>query len=125
MPEGRSANTVSAASQAPAAGRLTAEPLRVPPYALAAAAEPARFSPGQQDVEDLVDATLADPAADAPLPAAVLRRVIAAATDPADLERRLAALYQDHDRAAFTTLVERALFAADVLGYVNAETGRD
>ena len=84
----------------------------------------ARFSPGQQAVEHLVEQTLTR-VPDGPIPVARLRAVIAAATGPEDLTARLAQLYGDTDRTAWQDLIERALFTADVLGYRNAEVGDD
>lgn len=83
------------------------------------AANGQRFTPDQQLVEDLTDATLAKAAS--PIAAAALRRVISQAEDADDLAARLADLYTGTDATAFQGLLERALFTADVLGYVTAE----
>ena len=86
-------------------------------------AEPAaRYSPGQQTVEYLAEQGLAE--LPQPIPVAQLRRIIAAATDPEDLGRRLALAYRGRG-PAYQELLERAIFTADVLGYANAEEGRD
>lgn len=110
------AGSGSAALGATGGVRLAADP---------GAGRPGSFSPGQQRVEALVAATLAR--ASSPIPIARLRAVIAAATDPQDLEARLAKLYGETvpGAAAFRELTERALFTADVLGYRNAEVGED
>lgn len=79
------------------------------------------FSPGQQSVEHLVDATLRQAAS--PLDPARLRAVIATASGPDDLLERLIRLYGEADTAAFRELAERALFTADVLGYANETAG--
>lgn len=90
--------------------------------ALQLATRPQRFTQDQADVEHLADTALAESAN--PIPAEVLRQAIAQASDPEDLAERLSKLYQGHDAVEFQAVVERALFAADVLGYVNAETAR-
>jgi len=86
---------------------------------LAAGDEPARFTPAQQSVEDLVDASVA--AAGSPIPPEDLRRVIAKAQTPEQLDDLLAELAVDVDPAAYRQMLERALFAADVFGYVAAD----
>jgi len=78
-----------------------------------------RFTADQQMVEDLVAATVWR--ASSPIPADALRRTIALAKDPSDLAERLASLYSGTNPDEFRTLLERALFSADVLGYVTAE----
>lgn len=78
-----------------------------------------RFTPDQELVERLAGATLS--AADSPIPPDLVRRAIAAATSRENLMERLAKLYVGESADAFTELTERALFAADVLGYVTAQ----
>jgi len=74
----------------------------------------------QQELEGLADSALAD--SPQPLPPTLLREAILAATDPEDLVERLLGLYSGDNTAAFRDMVERALFAADVVGYVSADT---
>jgi phage gp29-like protein len=90
-----------------------------PQGVLLAAPKPQRFTQDQAAVEALADAALAQAAS--PIPAAKIRAAILAADDPDDLLERLAKLYAGEDAAAFKELVERSLFAADVLGYCNAQ----
>jgi phage gp29-like protein len=85
------------------------------------AARRGRFTEDQEHIEELVEAATAQAAQ--PIPASVVREAINAATSPDDLAERLAVVYEDNDPAAFREVLERALFAADVLGYVAAESG--
>lgn len=104
---------------------IPAEPIALAPMAQRASAplhltaNGQRFSADQELVEDLVDATQGD--AGSPISASALRRAILAATDESDLVERLAKLYEGEDAAAFQDLVQRALFAADTLGFYAAE----
>ncbi len=75
-----------------------------------------RFTKGQQMVEDLVDDAQSQGLQ--PLQMDAVRSAVAAATSPEDLEERLFALVGDHDD--FQQLLERCLFAGDILGYVHA-----
>ena len=52
-----------------------------------------------------------------------LRRIIAKARNPEHLDQLLAREAVNTDPAAYRELLERALFAADVLGYVKADKG--
>jgi phage gp29-like protein len=83
------------------------------------AANPQRFTQDQAALEALADSALAQ--AKSPVPAALIREAILAATSPDDLAERLAGLYGGEDLANFQALLEQSLFAADVLGYTNAE----
>jgi phage gp29-like protein len=76
------------------------------------------FTLKQQAVEDLGDPLLA--ALGSPIDDKLIHAAIKAATGPEDLEQRLAALMAGADMTAFVGILERALFAADVLGYVHA-----
>ena len=89
------------------------------PTGAAIAAKAQRFTPDQELVESLVAAALAQAAS--PIPAAAVRSAILAAEGPDDLAARLAELYAGQDAAAFQELLERSLFAADVLGYATAQ----
>ncbi len=80
---------------------------------------PQRFTQDQQQVEDLMAASLAQ--AESPIPAATLRKVISQADSAEDLAERLAALYTGSDAAEFQELLERSLFMADVAGFYTAE----
>lgn len=81
-----------------------------------------RFTPDQDDVEALAAASIADTVS--PIRAEKIARVIGDSEGPEDLAERLGALFEEEPPEAFQDLVERSLFAADVLGYVNAKTGR-
>ena len=51
-----------------------------------------------------------------------MKKAVLAATSPEDLEDRLFALIGDQvSREEFRLVTERALYAADVLGYVHSE----
>jgi phage gp29-like protein len=82
-------------------------------------ARPGRFTPDQESVEDLVAATLERAAS--PVPAADIRAAITGAQDEQDLLYRLGELFAKTDRAQARELLERALFAASVMGFAAAE----
>ena len=86
---------------------------------LAAGDGKARFTPAQQAVEDLIEASSAE--AGSPIPPEDLRRVIAKAKTPEQLDELLAELAAGADLEEYRQLLERALFAADVFGYVKAD----
>lgn len=78
-----------------------------------------KFTAQQQVVEEAADASQL--VAGTPLGDAVKKAVLAA-TSPEDLEDRLFALIGDQvSREDFRLVTERALYAADVLGYVHSE----
>jgi phage gp29-like protein len=83
------------------------------------AANGQRFSADQEMVETLVDAALKQ--ASSPIPADQIAKAIRNARNPDDLAERLAKLYAGNDAAEFRELMEKALYFADVLGYVTAE----
>ena len=101
-----------------AALSVSTEPPQFPDQAAIEAA-PRIFTPKQQVIETGVAATLPD--LKSPLDGALLRDAIASATDPSDLEAKLAALLAGMDAAEFRQVLERALFAADILGYLHAQ----
>jgi len=82
------------------------------------AASKGEFTPEQQAIEKLADAALA--AAPQLIPEDAIRSAIMAAKSPEDLEVRLSSLALDSDASDFRELMERALFAADIMGYVHA-----
>ena len=77
----------------------------------------ARFTNKQQQVEDLASAAIKD----APLPISEeeLVQAIRAAHSPEDLADRLFSLIGD--TAELSEITARAMFAADVMGYVHSE----
>jgi phage gp29-like protein len=85
----------------------------------AQAAPVPRFTRQQQEVEDLADATLDQ--AGQPIDPKLVRSAVLAASDPEDLAERLAVLLRDHTSPRYQETLERALFAADVLGYIHAD----
>lgn len=78
----------------------------------------AEFTPGQQAIEDQIGAHLS--ALPSPIDAAQIRGAIIAARDADDLVERLALVLREADRATFNSVLERALFAADVMGYAHS-----
>ncbi len=90
------------------------------PQALAAlAGKPAPFTPQQMAIEALAEAGLK--AGAELIPPALIQSAIKAAKSPEDLEERLAVLAGEADPAEFRRLLERALFAADILGFAHAD----
>ena len=108
----------AAAPTTPAQPGKPAAPGAAPEGGTKKAAGRGRFTADQQAIEDLADDALAQGAA--PIPPADIRAAILAATSPEDLEDRLAAVMLNADPAEFRRTLERALFAADLMGYINA-----
>lgn len=81
--------------------------------------DPKRFTLAQQMVEDSADESLTE--SGQPIDTEVLKTAVLAAKDPADLADRLAVLMQDAPNEKFQRTLEKALFEADVIGYVHAE----
>lgn len=80
----------------------------------------AAFTPAQQKVELVGAIALAQ--APAPIAQDPLRSAILKATSPEDLEARLFSLIGDRvSDEEFAATLERAIYTADVLGYVHAE----
>lgn len=80
-----------------------------------------RFTAGQQAIEDQIDAHLG--ALPSPLDPKAIAGAIRAATSADDLVERLGLVLRDADRGVFNRVLERALFAADVMGYAHAQRG--
>jgi hypothetical protein len=87
-----------------------------------AAGRARQFTAGQQVVEDLVDLALAD--APALFDAKALRAAIAKAESPDDLAERLGAILSSQSASAFAAVIDKATYAAEVLGWNNAEKRR-
>ena len=100
--------------------RNNSEPTLLPSRGAALlAARRARFSDGQEAIERGVSEALElSPAS--PIPLAAVRRAVAAATDEQDLIRRLSLLFDEEDER-FSEVLARAIFAAEVFGYVVAD----
>lgn len=88
-------------------------------FARRRSADPKRFTAAQQAVEDLADVALSQ--CGQPVDSARVREAVLSASDPKDLEDRLAVLFSMADAATFQRTLEQALFAADVLGYTHSE----
>lgn len=86
------------------------------------AAQGAQYTETQQAVEDLGSAALNE-SPDSAIQVDDIRSIVMSARDKADLERRLLVLFESSDSLdpAFQSTLERAHFAAQVLGYVAAE----
>lgn len=78
----------------------------------------ARFTSAQQEIENLADNALEN--SSSPISEGAIFNAIKTAKSPEDLADKLAVLFADTDTAQFRQMLERAMFAADVLGYVNA-----
>jgi phage gp29-like protein len=76
------------------------------------------FTQDQQVIEDLADAVLN--ALNSPIDPALIATAIRAAKNPQDLEDRLAAVLTSADISSFSSTLEKALFAADIMGYAHA-----
>lgn len=83
--------------------------------------DPARFTRAQQAVEDLVAAGAKD--LPQPIDPEAIRNAIRAATDPDDLIDRLGVLFGNADPIKFAKVVERAIFAAHVMGFAHSQPG--
>lgn len=102
---------------APPPGTLPGQPPKGPP--LKASAKPKRFTAEQEAVEDLTDRAIRR--ADDPLSRADIRAAIRASKTPDELTERLGAMLAGLDAPEFQELLQRTLFAADVMGYAHAE----
>lgn len=101
-----------------------AEPENAPPPQfsaahLAARPNPASFTRAQREIETLTD--LAQLEAGQPIDPQEIRAAILAARDREDLEERLAIIMGGRTNPIFRIAMARALFAANVLGYVASE----
>lgn len=90
---------------------------------LADGSKPARpqFTAGQQAIEDEIERTL--PQLQSPITHAAIASAIRHAQDPDDLYERLSVALSDADDSQFRKTFERALFAADIMGYGQAGKG--
>lgn len=84
-------------------------------------AEPSapRYTPNQQAIEDRTDEAIQG--LELGIPDDDIKQAIRDASSPEDLSARLAVLLQYSDTAKFDAALSKALFAADVMGYVHAE----
>ncbi len=79
---------------------------------------PAKFTPDQMVIEELADNVLEN--LNSPIPEQSIFNAIKAAKNYDDLVDRLAVLFVDTDTIEFRTVLERATFTADCLGFANA-----
>jgi phage gp29-like protein len=79
-----------------------------------------KFTARQQVIEDAIDATLG--ALPSPITNADLQTAIHGATSAEDLSDRLSVVLRDADAHTFGQVFERALFAADIIGYAHADS---
>ena len=77
-----------------------------------------RFTAGQQAIEDEIERVLPD--VPSPIDAAAVRSAIVGAKNADDLYERLAVVLQDADDVTFRRMLERAMFAAEIMGYAHA-----
>jgi phage gp29-like protein len=77
-----------------------------------------RFTAGQQAIEDEIERIL--PSVASPIDSAAIKSAIMGAESVGDLYERLAVAMRDADSSRFGQVFERALFAADVMGYLHA-----
>jgi hypothetical protein len=77
-----------------------------------------RFTAGQQAIEDEIERVL--PSVSSPIESAAIKSAIMGAESVQDLYERLAVAMRDADASKFGQVFERALFAADVMGYLHA-----
>lgn len=81
----------------------------------------ARIQQRQADLDELADEAIA--LSTAPVRPDDIRAAVREATGPDDLIERLGEVAGHLPSAAFSTLVERAMFAAEVVGYVQEREG--
>jgi phage gp29-like protein len=88
-----------------------------PPAPSNFAASIATYTPAQQLIEDLGDSMMSG--VGSPIEPKAIFAAVKAATSYTDLEDRLAVIFDKTDTKQFRTALERATFAADVMGFVN------
>lgn len=90
--------------------------MRVPHHQFAASP---RGSRAQQEIDSL--ASVAIRGAGSPFPVDVVRKAIQMSSNPDELVANLHVMLDGYNTVEFRDILERAMFAADVLGYVAAE----
>jgi len=96
-------------------------PVPTDPPAMFSRATASTFTAAQTVIENGISETIGQ--LNAPMTGEDLKQAILSAHSPADLEDRLGVLLQKADRTHFNEVMSRALFAADVIGYVHAQDG--
>lgn len=76
------------------------------------------FTSDQQAIEDLADNTLDN--SEGPIDPEIIAMAIRNAISPEDLEERLAVIMANADISEFSEVLEKSLYAADVMGYAHA-----
>lgn len=109
------------AAAPPPADQAAPAALAARPFTFADGSKPERprFTAGQQVIEDEIERTL--PQLASPLAAAAIQAAIRGARDAEDLYERLSVALRDADDREFRQAFERALFAADLIGYGQAQ----
>jgi phage gp29-like protein len=82
------------------------------------AGDKTKFTPEQMAIEKLADEMLLH--MKSPIESAAIKSAVLAAKSPEDLEARLAVVLEKADTTAFQSALEKALFAADIMGYSHA-----
>lgn len=88
------------------------------PAQFSASNEPIKFTKDQQVIENLADDVLEK--LKSPIPEQAIFNAIKAAKNYEDLADRLAVLFSETDTKEFQGVLERATFAADLMGFANA-----
>lgn len=101
-------------------GGKSAKASQTPPQLFSVHGANTRFTRQQQLIEDVADDALGN--SQQPISTDAVRQAVLAATSPEDLADRLFALVGEGvAEEVFNAELERALYVADVLGYVHAE----
>ena len=75
-----------------------------------------KFTKDQQAIEDLAESIRFK----SPVDKKLIESAIRSATSPEDLVERLAVVLKDVDLSEFSEVLEKSLFAADVMGFAHA-----
>jgi len=81
-----------------------------------------RFTPAQEEIEGLGDDVI--DGSPVPISEDAIKMAIKSSSNADEMMDKLATLAEGYSSQAFAELTERALFAADVFGYVQADKGR-
>lgn len=97
------------------------EPTEAAAHLVTFAPEPQKFTAGQQVIEDEIARTLHT--LQAPLSDQAIQAAIRAATSPEDLADRLAVVLAGADPLQLAGVLDKAFFAADLMGYLHSAPG--
>jgi len=81
-----------------------------------------RFTPAQEEIEQLGDDVVNG--SPSPISDDAIKMAIKSSANAEEMMDKLATLAENYSPGAFAELTERALFAADVFGYVKSEQGK-